>query len=146
MRKTAVHGTAMVLLATVSNLLHAVSHVGQGVLSLQSWQWAYVIGVIYLAPIVSAALLWTPYRQTGAWLLLASMAGTFLFDFAYHFLIPGPDNVFTLRPGAWLGPFWASSVILVIVSGVGVLVGGWAVVRSSRSRARAPSAAGPEVQ
>src|SRR5215207_9221647 len=140
MRKTAVYGTAVVVLVTAANLLHAISHVGQDIVSLEAWQWAYVLGVMYLAPIVAAVLLWTPYRLAGAWLLLASMAGSFLFDFAYHFVIPGPDNVFTLRPGAWLAPFWVSSVILVIVSGLGALVGGWTVVRLSRSRARAPSA------
>ena len=60
----------------------------------------------------------------GAWLLLASMVGSFVFDLAYHFLIPGPDNVFTLQPGAWLIPFRVSSVMVVAVSGLGSLVGG----------------------
>ena len=46
MRKAAAYGTAMVVLATVANLLYAVSHVGQEVMSLEVWQWAYVIGVI----------------------------------------------------------------------------------------------------
>jgi hypothetical protein len=144
MRRTAFYGTVVAALAAAANLLHAVSHVGQGVLSLELWQWAYVIGIIYLAPIVSVVLLWTPYRLAGAWLLLASMAGSFLFDFAYHFLIPGPDNVFTLRPGAWLATFWISSVLLVAVSGFGTLVGGWVAARISRSQAREPSAIGPE--
>jgi hypothetical protein len=105
MRKAAAYGTAMVVLATVANLLHAVSHVGQDVMSLEAWQWAYVIGVIFLSPVVAAALLWTPLRLAGAWLLLASMSGSFVFDLAYHFLIPGPDNVFTLQPGVWLVAF-----------------------------------------
>ena len=37
-RKAAAYGTAMVVLATVANLLHAVSHVGQDVMSLEAWQ------------------------------------------------------------------------------------------------------------
>ena len=110
MRKTAAFGTVMVLLATATNLVHAVSHVGQHVLTLEAWQWAYVICVIYLAPIVATVLLWTPYRLAGA----------------------------------WLGMFWGSSVLLVAVSGLGTLVGGWAVVRISRSRAEALSTVGPE--
>lgn len=144
MRKTAAYGTMAVVLATAANLLHAISHVGQGVLSLEAWQWAYVVGVIYFAPIVAAALLWTPYRLMGAWLLLGSMAGAFAFDFAYHFLIPGPDNVFTLQPGAWAAPFWASSVLLVVASGIGTVVGGWTVVRLSRFRSAIRSAVGHE--
>jgi hypothetical protein len=142
MRKAAVYGTAVVVLATVANILHAVSHAGQGVMSLEAWQWAYVVGIIFLAPIVAAVLLWTPYQMVGVWLLLASMAGSFLFDLAYHFLIPGPDNVFTLQPGAWLAPFWVSSVLLVAASGLGTLVGGWAVGRLSRSGSGTPSTVG----
>src|SRR5215217_9725273 len=124
----------MVVLATAVNLLHGVSHVGQEVLSLQPWQWAYVTCVIFLAPVVAAVLLWSPYRMAGAWLLFGSMAGSFVFDLAYHFLIEGPDNVFTLEPGAWLMPFQISSLLLVATSGLGALVGGWAVLRFSRLR------------
>lgn len=54
MRKTAVYGTVMVFLTT---LLHAVSHFGQEVLSLEVWQWEYVIGVIYLAQIAAGVAL-----------------------------------------------------------------------------------------
>jgi len=141
MRKAAVYGTAVVVLATAANLLHAVSHAGQGVLSLEAWQWGYVVGVIFVSPIIAAALLWTRYRLVGAWLLLASMVGSFVFEFAYHFLIPGPDNNFMLQPGAWLIPFRVSSVILVAVSGLGSLVGGWAVARLSRLGTGTPSTA-----
>jgi len=138
MRKTAVYGTSAVVLATAINLTHEVSHVGQNVFSLEAWQWVCVIVVIYLAPIVAAVLLWTPLRLAGAWLLLGSMAGSLAFDFAYHFLIPGPDNVFTLEPGAWLAPFWVSTVLLVAASGLGALVGGWAVLRLQRPEASVP--------
>ncbi|HEX6711386.1 MAG TPA: hypothetical protein VF068_13735 [Rubrobacter sp.] len=138
MCKTVVYGTVMVLLATATNLLHAISHAGQGVLSLEAWQQGYVVGVIFISPIVAAALLWTRYRLVGAWLLLASMVGSFVFDFAYHFLIPGPDNIFMLQPGAWLIPFQVSSVMLVVVSGLGSLVGGWVVARFSRFGAGMP--------
>jgi hypothetical protein len=139
MRKTAVYGTAMVVLATAVNLLHGVSHVGQEVLLLQAWQWAYVTCVIFLAPIVAAVLLWSRYRLAGAWLLFSSMAGSLVFDLAYHFLIEGPDNVFTLEPGAWLVPFRLSAVLLVAMSGLGMVVGGWAVFRLSRLQMRTSS-------
>jgi hypothetical protein len=132
MHKVAVYGTAVVLLATAANLLHAVSHAKQGVMSLETWQWAYVVGVIFVSPILAAALLWTRYRSVGAWLLLGSMAGSFLFDLGYHFLAPGPDNVFTLQPGAWLVPVWVSSMLLVAICGLGTLIGAWAVGRLPR--------------
>jgi hypothetical protein len=142
MRKTAVYGTVVVVLATAANLLHAISHAGQNVMSLEVWRWAYVIGVIFISLILAAVLLWTPYRLAGAWLLLASMAGSFVFDFAYHFLIPGPDSVFTLEPGAWLVPFWVSAVLVAAVSGLATLVGGWAVIRLSRSGSETLSTVG----
>ena len=138
MRTTAVYGTVMVVLATGGNLLHGVSHVGQEVWLLQAWQWAYVICVIFLFPIVAAVLLWSPYRLAGAWLLFGSMAGSLVFDLAYHFLLEGPDNVSTLEPGAWLVPFRLSAVLLVAMSGLGVLVGGWAVFRLSRLQSGTP--------
>lgn len=143
MRTTAVYGTAMVVLATVVNLLHGISHLGQEVLSLQAWQWTYVVCVIFSAPIVAAVLLWTPLRLAGAWLLLGSMAGSLVFDLAYHFLIEGQDNVFTLEPGAWVASFQVTSVLLVVVSGTGVLVGGWAVRRPSRQQTRTPGGFAP---
>ena len=132
MRTTAAYGTAVVVLATAVNMLHGISHVGQEVLSLQAWQWAYVICVIFLAPLVAAVLLWSPIRLAGAWLLFGSMVGSLIFDLAYHFLIEGPDNVFTQEPGAWLAAFRVSSALLVATSGIGALVGGWAVLRLSR--------------
>ena len=141
MHKAAVYGTAVVLLATATNLLHAASHAGQGVLSLEAWQWAYVAGVIFVSPAVAAAMLWTRYCLAGAWLLLASMVGSLVFDFAYHFLIEGPDNAFTLEQGAWLVPFRVSSALLIATSGLGSLVGGWVVVVLSRSGAGTPSTA-----
>jgi hypothetical protein len=143
MPKAAIYGTAMAVLAMVANLLHAVSHIGQHVLSLEAWQWVYVICVIFVAPI-AALLLWTRYRLAGAWLLLVSMAGSFVFDFAYHFLVPGPDNVFTLWPDVWSIPFWGSAVLLVVVGGIGTLVGGQVVVRISRSPATTPPTVEPE--
>ena len=138
MRTTAVYGTATVVLATAGNLLHGVFHVGQEVWLLQAWQWAYVICVIFLFPIVAAVLLWSTYRLAGAWLLFGSMAGSLVFDLTYHFLLEGPDNVSTLEPGAWLVPFRLSAVLLVAMSGLGVLVGGWAVFRLSRLQPGTP--------
>src|SRR5215204_2543618 len=48
MRKVTVYGTAVPVLATAANLLHKVSHTGQDVLSLEAWQWAYVVDVIFI--------------------------------------------------------------------------------------------------
>lgn len=79
MRKVALYATAALVLAVVVELLHTHSHAGQGVMSLPAWQLAYVSIVYYLAPVVATILLWSRFRRTGAWLLLASMAGSFAF-------------------------------------------------------------------
>ncbi len=96
------------------------------------WQWSYVISVIFISPVVAAVLLWTRYRLAGAWLLIGSLAGALLFGLAFHYLIPGADNVFTLEPGVWRGPFSATAAFVAFSETLGTLVGIWAVVRLSR--------------
>ena len=125
MRKAALYGMGAAILDVAANLWHVVSHVGQHVLSLPEWQLAYVILVIFIAPVAAAVLLWTRYRRGGAWLLLASMAGSFVFGLAYHFLIAGPDNAFALEPGAWQTAFRVSAAFLLLAQGTGCLVGVW---------------------
>jgi hypothetical protein len=132
MRKAALYGTGVVILNIVANLLHTASHLGQHVMSLPAWQLAYITLVIYIAPVAAAVLLWTRYRRGGAWLLLASMAGSFVFGLGYHFLVPGSDNAFTLEPGAWRAAFRASAVLLLLVEGAGCLVGMWILSQLAR--------------
>jgi hypothetical protein len=95
--------------AAVVNFAHTASHAGQHLMSLPGWQLVYITIVTYAAPVVAASLLWTRYRFAGAWLLAASMAGVFAFGLLYHFVIPGPDNVFTQPPGTWRTAFGVSA-------------------------------------
>jgi hypothetical protein len=113
-------------------MLHGFSHVEHGV-PLDSWQWAYVIFVVFLAPVVAATLLWTRLRWVGAWLLLASMAGSLVFGLAFHFLISGPDNVLTLNPEAGRQAFSASAVLVALTEAIGCIVGAWAFSKLPRS-------------
>lgn len=131
--KVAVYGTAIAVVSVLVNLLHTASHVGQGVTSLPQWQLAYIAVVIYAAPVVAAILLWTRYRIVGAWLLAASMAGSLVFGLVYHFIVPGPDNAFTLHPGTWRTAFRVSAALLLVLPGVGILIGLWAAKKLSRS-------------
>ena len=116
-------GIVAAALATAMNLVHGVAHAGQDVMLMPYWHWGYIIGVIFLAPILAAVLLGTRYGRAGAWLLVLSMAGSLVFDVAYHFLVPGPDNVFTLPSGAWTLAFRVSAVLVALASGVGFLAG-----------------------
>jgi len=114
------------------NLLHTASHAGQHLMSLPTWQLTYVAVVIYAAPVVAAILLRTRHRIAGAWLLVVSMAGSLVFGLLYHFLVPGPDNVFTQHAGNWRVSFGVTAVILSLLQVIGVSVGLWAVWRLSR--------------
>ena len=122
----------MAVLAVGANSAHGLAHAGQSVISLPIWQWFYVTTVVYLAPIAAAILLPRSGRK-GAWLLLLSMAGAFVFDLTYHFVVPGPDNVFSLRAGAWRAPFVGSAVLVSLLSGVGALIGARLLSESPRS-------------
>lgn len=54
-KKVAVYGTAIVIVSVLVNLVHAASHVGQGVTSLPRWQLVYI--AVVTAFRVSAVLL-----------------------------------------------------------------------------------------
>ena len=79
MRKAALHGTGVVIAKVVANLLHAASRLGQHVMSLPARQLSYLTSVIVIDPVAVAVLLWTRYRREGARVLLAPMAGSFVF-------------------------------------------------------------------
>lgn len=67
------------------------------------------------------------------WLLLASMAGALFFGLAFHFLISGPDKVFTLNPGAGREAFVVSVVLVAFTEVLGCVVGVWALSKLPRS-------------
>lgn len=125
-------GTAVVVVSAAVNVAHTASHAGQHVLALPAWQLTYIVVVIYAAPVAAAVLLWTRFRLSGAWLLAASMAGSFVFGLLYHFLLPGADNVFMQPPGNWRAAFGVTAVLLSLLHVLGCSVGLWAVRRPSR--------------
>jgi hypothetical protein len=140
------YGTALVGLSVAVNLLHTASHAGQHVMSLPAWQLTYIAVVIYTAPVVAAVLLWTRYDHAGAWLLVAAMAGSLVFGLLYHFVVPGPDNVFTQPSGPWRTTFGVTAVLLAPLQVIGGSVGFWAarrVARSSTTGSEKRSSGGP---
>lgn len=123
-------GTAVVVVSAAVNVAHTASHAGQHLMHLPAWQPVYIAVVIYATPVVAAVLLWTRRRLAGAWLLVASMAGSLVFGLLYHF--PGPDNVFTQPSGTWQATYQVTAVLLSLTHVIGVSVGLWAVRRLSR--------------
>lgn len=126
-RDEAFLGTSVVIVSAAVNVAHTASHAGQHAVDLPAWQLAYIAIVIYAAPVVAAVMLWSRYRLAGAWLLVASMAGSLVFGLLYHFLVPGPDNVFTQSSGTWRDAFGVTAVLLLLLQVIGVSVGLWAV-------------------
>jgi len=74
-----------------------------------------------------------PAAAGGVWLLLASMARALVFGLAFHFLIFGLDNVFTLNPGAGREAFVVSVVLVAFTEVLGCVVGVWALSKLPRS-------------
>jgi hypothetical protein len=68
-----------------------------------------------------------------------SMAGSFTFGLLYHFLLPGPDNVFAQPSGPWGTAFVATAVLLSFLQAAGVLVG---LMVARRARQAKSSVAG----
>ena len=66
---------------------------------------AFVILVIVLAPFLALALMRASRLWAGALLLFGSMLGALLFGIAFHYLLPGSDNVADVPPGLWQLPF-----------------------------------------
>ena len=133
-RDEALVATAVVVASAMANVAHTASHAGQHVMSLPAWQLTYIAVVIYTAPVVAAVLLWTRLRLTGAWLLAVSMAGSFAFGLLYHFLLPGPDNVFAQPSGPWRTAFVATAVLLSFLQAACVLVGLRATRRTRQAK------------
>ena len=91
-----------------------------------------------LAPFVALGLLYARRQRAGALLLVGSMVGALLFGIAYHFVLPGADNIAQVPPGAWRTPFVVTSLLLAVLEAAGAIVGGymlyaqrWAILRST---------------
>jgi hypothetical protein len=129
------YGILVVLAHIIVNGLHAIAH-QQVEVSISDLQFAYVFLVIFVAPIAAAGMLSfnrpKKMQQVGAWLLLVSMLGSLLFGFAYHMVLPSPDNIFTVMHGPSLNNaifFTSTAILLVIIDGLGSWVGAIAVRR-----------------
>src|SRR5262249_54493809 len=113
------------------NLPHGAAHVAQAIwLPLAAN--IFVILVILIAPFVALGLLYTRWVRAGALLLCASMLGALLFGIAFHFVLPGPDNVAEVPLGQWRNPFLVTSVLLAMIEAAGAVVG-WMLAMSGRS-------------
>lgn len=123
--------TIAVLAHLIVTLLHGQAHTRLGV-GLSNWQNVYVLAVIVVAPLVALVLAFTRYFRAALWLLLASMLGSLVFGFCYHYIIISPDHVAHLPPGDARGLFRITALLLLITEAFGVLVAAMALRKSSK--------------
>lgn len=106
--------------------------------SLSDFQSAYVFLATVAAPIAAAIMLFLnkpkKIQLVGAWLLFVSMLGSLLFGLAYHVVLPGSDNIFSvMHDPSWDSVvFTSTAILLVIVDAVGTGVGARATHRVAR--------------
>jgi hypothetical protein len=115
-------------------VLHSVAH---RVLPVEPTpaQLAFVIVVIIVAPL-AAGLMLLKFERVGAWLLLASMVGSFVFGVYYHFVADTIDHVAhvaRMQPVFWSQMFQVTSYLLAASEVAGALVA-WALLKEDAAR------------
>jgi hypothetical protein len=108
--------TVLVAVHFLIAVWHGQAHTSLGV-TLSPGQFAFVFGVIVLAPFVAALLIWTHRLRTGTWVFFLSMVGSFLFGTYHHYVAVSADHVQHLPNGSAdaRSVFIASAAALALV-------------------------------
>jgi hypothetical protein len=120
MKQVAFRGTLIVLTHMIVLFGHGAAH-SHLQIEPSPWQHAFIAVVIFLAPVLAAALLWTRWHRTGMTLLGISLGGSLLFGLYYHFVASGIDSVFSPihgRSNIW---FRITAVLLALVELAGCI-------------------------
>jgi len=120
----------LVIIHFILNMAHGWAHEDKSV-PVTAAMYAFIIPVIIIGPFVAGWLIWKGKDRGGYALLALTMAGSFFFGLAYHFLIQGPDHVNHVQGGVGASVFFWTSVALALIEAVGAAFGAWAFTRSS---------------
>jgi len=115
---------------------HAVSHVTIPVL-VADWQYAFVVGALFVAPVTGAVLVATGRATTGAWLVLLSGVASFAFEGVFHFVVPNPDHI--AQVGAGADAFATTAALTTAGDALMALAAGWLIWRQARGSRRTQS-------
>jgi hypothetical protein len=121
-QKQASLGTAIVALRMIPLVLHSAAHIKLNIILSSILANAYVLVVLFLAPIVAAGLLWTRRSRAGAWLLLWSMFGSLLFELYNHFMVMSPDHVSQVPADWWGHAFQMTAVATAVLEAAGCVI------------------------
>jgi hypothetical protein len=120
--KIAHYGTAIVVMQALLHGLHGLAH-NEIPVPLSLLQGLFVGVVVILAPIIAAGLLRTQFYRIGSWLLLGSMAGSFLSAIYNHHLVISPDHVSQVSFAGWGLLFQVTAYLMLVVDGLGCWIG-----------------------
>lgn len=139
-RKVARTAHAIVWIHFILNLIHGWAHEDKTV-PVTFGMYLFIIPVIMVGPFAAASLIWKGRERAGYGLLAATLAGSFFFGLAYHFMIDGPDHVAHVQGGAGASAFFWSSLGLAVIEAAGALFGLFGLVRAAGTGAPARAAA-----
>ena len=109
---------------TIVVVIHSAAHVTLGILPSTPIDIAIIGGVIFAGPIVAAVLVMSRLAlRIGRSLFFVSMLGSLIYGALSHFALPGPDNVALLTPEGMGLVFIATTAVLAIIEGIGVILG-----------------------
>ena len=120
--KVAQYGTAIIVIHEIVSGLHGLAHAKVPVY-LSQFENLFVGTVFFLAPILAAILLWTPFYRAGSWLLLSSLAGSLLFGLYIHFNNSSSAYVSRVSWEGWGLLFQITVILLIVVDSVGCWLG-----------------------
>lgn len=125
----------MLILVVLAHLavtvLHGRAHTG-AVVPVSTLATVFIFGVIIVAPLVGAVVLWFFSIETGAWLLALSLAASLIFGVVNHFILESPDHVARIAV-EWKGLFTATAVLLALTEALGSGLAFW---RAAQVRVR----------
>ena len=107
------YATLLVLAHFLALIAHKSAHASLGI-GVSQWQYAFIISVIFAAPLLSAVLLWTRHAKPGIVLLGVSISASLVFGLTYHFFVAGTDNVMAVRHNS-AGPAFITTAVLLCV-------------------------------
>lgn len=123
------------LVTTTVVALHLLLHAAHGAVHevipvrIAAWQTGFVVGVIFLLPVVALACIHQGRRRLGAGALVGAGIAALGFEGTFHFLVENPDHVHAVADGnsAFVGTTGLAAVADVLL----VLAGVWFYRRSS---------------
>ncbi len=117
-------GTIVVVLHEIPLVLHGIAHAQLGIYLPSVLANLYIAVVLYAAPVVAAGFLLANRTRFGAWLLLASMVGSLIFEVYNHFLVMSEDHVSMVPSGTWGDIFRVTAIasaVTEVLAGVAAI-------------------------